>query len=102
MIAYINGKLLGIEKIQTSPYYSQSDEMVKRFNKTFTAMLSAFVNDRKTDWDDRIPYMMMAYKLAVHETTVYSTNMPMLSPETSTPLDIQFEIHPVILHIPEN
>ena len=26
------------------------------------AMLSAFVNDNRDDWDDHLPYLMMAYR----------------------------------------
>ena len=45
-------KLLQITKTKTTPYHPKSDGMVERFNKTLTAMLSAFVNKNHTSWDD--------------------------------------------------
>ena len=54
-------KLLGIEKTRTTPYRPQSGELVERLNRTLIAMLSAFVNDNRDDWDDHLPNLMMAY-----------------------------------------
>ena len=53
---------MGIEKTRTTPYRPQSDGLVERLNRTLIAMLSAFVNGNKDDWDDHLPYLMMAYK----------------------------------------
>ena len=54
-------KLSGIEKTRTTPYRPQSDELVKRLNRTLIAILSFFVNDNRDDWDDHLPNLMMAY-----------------------------------------
>lgn len=32
---------------------------------------SAYVNDKHDDWDKYLPYVMMAYRSAEHETTGY-------------------------------
>jgi len=93
-------QLLDIEKTRTTPYNPKSDGMVERFNKTLATMLSSFVNDNHTNWDSLIPYVMMAYRSAVHETTAYTPNMLMFGRETSTPLDIQYEMPPAIKPIP--
>ena len=60
---------MGIEKTRTTPYRSQSDGLVERFNRTLIEMMSAFVNDNRDDWgdnrddwDDHLPYLMMAYR----------------------------------------
>ena len=45
---------LEIEKTRTTPYRPQSDGLVERFNKTLQQMLSIFVNDNRSDWDDYI------------------------------------------------
>ena len=55
-------KLLGIKNTRPTPYRPQSDGLVERFNRTLIAMLSAFVNDNRLDWDDHLPYLMMAYR----------------------------------------
>ena len=64
--------------------------MVERFNKTLEALLRAFVNEEHSDWDERLPYVLMAYRSSVNETTGYTPNMMMLGREVTVPLDIQF------------
>ena len=51
---------LQIQKTRTTPYHPQSDGMVERFNKTLATMLSAYVDENHRDWDEHIPYVMMA------------------------------------------
>ena len=95
-------KILGIEKTRTTPYHPESDGMVERFNRTLAAMLSAYVSDNHRDWDEQLPYVMMAYRSAEHETTGMSPNMLMFGREVSTPLDLMFEMPLMIKPIPNN
>lgn len=76
--------------------------MVECFKKTLASMLSSFVQENHRDWDKYIPFVMMAHGSSAHETTNYTPNMLMLGRETSTPLDILYEIPSVIQSIPEN
>ena len=85
--------LLQIEKTHTTPYHPQSDGMVERFNRTLEAMLSSVVNKNHTDWDEQLPYLMMAYRSAEHDTTGYSPNYLMLGREATTPLDLVYEMN---------
>ena len=94
--------LLGIDKTRRTPYHPQSDGMVERFNRTLTTMLSAYVNEHHKDWDRQIPYVMMAYRSAEHETTGMSPNKVMLGREVSTPLDLMYELPSNSRHIPIN
>ena len=93
--------LLGIKKTHTTPYHPQSDGMVERFNRTLTAMLSAFVNKNHSDWDEQLPFVMMAYRSSEHETTGFTPNALMLGRQVSTPLDIMFEMPSSIKAIPQ-
>ncbi|MCG8044654.1 MAG: DDE-type integrase/transposase/recombinase, partial [Candidatus Thiodiazotropha endolucinida] len=95
-------KLLQINKTRTTPYHPQSDGMVERFNMTLVTMLSAFVDDHRTDWDEQIPYVLMAYRSSEHETTGVTPNLLMLGRETTMPLDIMFEMPPSIKSVPVN
>ena len=83
-------KLLGIHKTRTTPYHPQSDGMVERFNRTLATMLTAYVDSNHRDWDDQLPYVMMAYRSSEHETTGMSPNILMLGRAVSTPLDLMF------------
>ena len=95
-------KLLQITKTRTTLYHPKSDGMVERFNKTLTAMLSAFVNDNHTNWDEQLQYVLMAYRSTEHETTGLTPNMCMLGRETTSPLDIMYEMPTAIKNIPQN
>ena len=76
--------------------------MVERFNKTLVTMLSAYVNENHTNWDEQIQYVMMAYRSSEHETTGLTPNMCMLGRETTCPLDLMYEMPPAIKEIPLN
>ena len=80
--------LLQINKTKTTPYHPKSDGMVERFNKTLATMLSSYVSEHHTNWDILLPYVMMAYRSADHETTVCTPNRLMLGREVTTPLDL--------------
>ena len=95
-------KLLGITKTRTTPYHPKSDGMVERFNRTLLSMMSAFVQENQRDWDVCLPYVLMAYRSTVHETTGFSPNMLMLGRESTTPLDLMYEMPPEIKSIPAN
>ena len=60
------------------PYHPESDGMVERYNKTLVKLLSAFVNQERTDWDQLLPYFMMAYRSSEHEITGFTPNYMML------------------------
>lgn len=94
--------LLHIHKTHTTPYHPQSDGMVERFNRTLLSMLSAYVNEYHTDWDEQLPYVMMAYRSSEHETTGCTPNFLMLGRETATPLDIMYQKPSSIDAIPQS
>lgn len=83
---------LQIRKTRTTPYHPQSDGMVERFNKTLATMLSNYVDDNHRDWDECIPFVMMAYRASQHESTGFTPNMLMLGRESTTPLDIVYDM----------
>jgi hypothetical protein len=68
--------------------------MVERFNRTVQNMLSMFVNENRADWDDLLPYIMMAYRATVHESTGFSPNQMMFGREISCPLDLMVGLPP--------
>ena len=62
--------------MRTTPlhHHPQSDGMVERFNQTIESQLSNYVEDHQRDWDKHIPFLLMAYRTAVHEATGHSPN----------------------------
>ena len=81
-------RLLGISKTRTTPYHPQSDGMVERFNRTLEAQLSKFVDHNQKDWDLHIPFLLMAYRSAAHDTTGCSPVKLMMGRELRMPIDL--------------
>ena len=51
-------------------------------------MLSMFVNDRRDNWNELLPFIMHAYRTSVHESTGYSPFRLMMGEECSLPQDV--------------
>ena len=54
-------------------------------------MLSMFVNDRRDNWHELLPFVMHAYRTSVHESTGYSPFRLMMGEECSLPQDVTTE-----------
>ena len=67
-------KLLQVRKTRTVPYNPKSDGMIERANRTVIQMLTTLVNEARNDWDEHLPYVMMAYRASVHESTGLTPN----------------------------
>ena len=80
--------LLGCVKTRTAPYHPESDGMVERFNCTCVMMQSMFINDRRDNWHELLPFVMHAYRTSVHESTGYSPFRLMMGEECSLPHDV--------------
>ena len=80
-------ELLGIEKSRTTPYRPQSDGQTERFNRTLQQMLKAYVGQARDDWDDHLPYVMMAYRATIHDSTRLTPNLMFLGTE-NLPIDL--------------
>ena len=76
--------LLGCVKTRTAPYHTESDGMVEHFNRTCLM----FVNDRRDNWNELLPFVMHAYRTSVHESTGYSPFRLMMGEECSLPQDV--------------
>ena len=81
-------KLLRVDKSRTTPYNPKSDGLVERFNRTVQQMLTVLINEAQDDWDDHLPYVMMAYRASPHESTRCSPNLMMLNREVTLPIDL--------------
>ena len=63
-----------------------------RFNRRCLMMLShrlsMFVNDRRDNWTELLPFVMHAYRTSVHESTGYSPFRLMMGEECLLPQDV--------------
>ena len=83
-------KILGISKTRTTPYNPKSDGMVERYNRTIVNAVSLMIQPHQgqKDWDVYLPYVGLAYRASVQESTGESPNMMMLGREVNLPIDL--------------
>lgn len=75
-----------IQKTRTIPYRPNLDGLVERFNRTLK--LRIFSSENPRDWDDHLPFVMMAYRATQQKSTGCTLNMLFLNRETACPLDL--------------
>ena len=78
-------ELLGTVKTKTTPYHPRGDGLVERFNRTLLAMLAMFVSREHDNWDDLLPFMMLAYNTTVHTTTGFTPYRLVFGEECNLP-----------------
>ena len=83
-------RLLGIQKTRTTPYNPKSDGLVERFNRTLLDTMAKLLTPQKShrNWDQVLPFALMAYRSAVQESTGETPNMLMLGREVNTPTEM--------------
>lgn len=79
-------ELLQIDKTRTTSKRPQSNGMVERFNRTLTAMLTAYCEKNQRCWDEYLPQVMMAYRASKHASTGKTPNKMMLGREVTLPM----------------
>ena len=85
-------KLLRIKKTTTTPYNPKCDGLVERFNPTVKQILTTLVADTKSDWDNHLSYVMMAYRSTMQQSTKCTPNLVILNCEVTIPLDLILEL----------
>ena len=83
--------ILGIHKTRTTSFHPQSDGQAERSIKTLTKML-AMAADQKSDWDDHLPFISMAYRATIQESSGFSPNFLMFGRELPMPVDVMFPL----------
>jgi len=89
-------RVLGIEKTRTTAYNPKSDGMVERYNRTIVNAVALMIHPHQgqRDWDKYLPYVGMAYRASVQESTGESPNMMMFGREVTLPVDLMVEAVP--------
>ena len=78
----------GMHEDPHSPLPPRVGRMIERLNRMCLMMLSMFVNDRRDNWHELLPFIMHAYRTSVHESTGYSPFRLMMGEECSLPQDV--------------
>ena len=81
-------RLLGIDKVRTSPYQPRTNGMIERWHRTLNSMLGKVVGENQRDWHERLPYVMAAYRATEHSRTGFSPNYLFVGREARAPVDL--------------
>lgn len=80
-------RILGVERSTTVVRRPQSDGVCERFNHTVQNMLATALTEHVFDWDEILPFLMMAYRASRHESTGFTPNKMMFGCEIRLPVE---------------
>lgn len=81
---------LGMQKTRTTPLHPQSNGLVERFNRTLAKQRTILTAEHQRDWDMHLPFVLLAYRLAVQDSTLCTPALLMLGRELRTPAEMAF------------
>lgn len=70
----------------SSAYHAQSQGALERFHQTLKSMLRAFCVQMKEDWEEALPWLLLAAREVVQESTGFSPNDLVFSHRVRGPL----------------
>lgn len=62
-------RITGVEHRITSAYHPRTNGLVENFNKTLVCCIRKHAEENPTNWDEWLPYILMAYRSRVHPST---------------------------------
>jgi hypothetical protein len=79
---------LNVDRIFTTAYSPSTNGITERLHRTINSMLAKVVTNNQRDWCERLPFVMAAYRSAVHSATGYSPNFLVFGRELNAPIDL--------------
>ena len=83
-------KLLGIEKIRTTPYHPQTNGSAERVHQTLQRMIGKLDPEKRRKWPEHIGSVLIAYNATRSQVTGYSLYFLMFGQRPRLPVDLLF------------
>ena len=83
-------KILGIQRLWTTPYYAQTNELVERSHQTIMCMIGKLGEDKKANWPSHLAEIVHAYNATQSTVTGYSPHYLMFGQRPRFPVDFVF------------
>lgn len=90
-------RCIGTRHVKTTSYHPQTNGLTERFNKTLADMLSMYVDQDHSNWDDALAGSTFAYNTAIQESTKASPFYLIYGRDPFAPMD---RVLPVSEHPP--
>ena len=87
-------KLMGIQKVQTSPYHLQTNGQCERFNSTLINMLGTLPKEKKSEWRNHIGTLVHAYNCTQNSATGFSPYFLMFGRQPHLPINVTLGLAP--------
>lgn len=81
-------KQLRIQHNLSSAYHPQSQGVLERFHATLKSLLRAYCIEMKREWEDGLPWLLLAARAVVQESTGFSPNELVFGHKVRTPLSV--------------
>ena len=83
-------KLLGIEKIRTTPYHPQTNGLAERVHQTLQRMIGKLDLEKRQKWPKHIGSILIAYNATRSQVTGYSPYFLMFGQRPRLPVALLF------------
>ena len=83
-------KLFQLDNTRTTAFHSQSNAFIEGTNRTLLNMLAKTTDKNQRNWSELLPYVMLAYRTSVYESTGYTPYFLLFGHEATVPTDLQF------------
>ena len=83
-------KLLGIEKIRTTPYHPQTNRSAERVHQTLQRMIGKLDPEKCQKWPEHVGCVLIAYNATWSQVTGYSPYFLMFGQRPRLPVDLLF------------
>ena len=81
-------KLMGTQKVWTSPYHPQTNGQCERFNSTLIYMLGTLPKTKKSEWKNHIGTLVHAYNCTQNSATGFSPYFLMFRRQLHLPINV--------------
>ena len=87
-------KKIEIDKTRTTGFHAQSNSGIERMNRTLLNVLAKCIDEDQKNWSVKLPYVLMAYRSSVHESTGFTPQYLVFGHAISLPLDLMYRPPP--------
>ena len=81
-------KLMGTQKVQTTPYHPQTNGQHERFNSTLINVLGTLPKEKKSEWKNHIGALVHVYNCTQNSVTGFSPYFLMFRRQPHLPVDV--------------